>query len=170
MNKSLWLYFQTLFLLRFWITVTRAFQRYITWPHYEEKQIIPIWRHNPNMASQYDVILKCDVIKFGIKFFLQNRGMLYTVRKLSSRWFRIAIETGSENKVIEIYSWFTKVTWPWQKWGIITREVLIAQKSFYTRFSWENHGFIGFFSCYRQNLRVKGWKMGKTVKIISPFF
>ena len=45
--------------------------------------------------------------------------MLYTVGKLSLQWFRIAIETGSENEVLETYSWFSKVTWPWQKVDII---------------------------------------------------
>ena len=83
-NKSRGVDFQTLFLFRFWIRVTRAFQRYATCPCFDEK--------NQNMTSH--LIWRHNV-------FLQNIIMLHTVGKLSLLWFRIAIETGSENDFLK---------------------------------------------------------------------
>ena len=57
-NKSLGVHFQTLFLLRFWISIMRAFQRYTTWSYFERKKRIPIWCQ-----------IKCDVILIFLFFF-----------------------------------------------------------------------------------------------------
>ena len=123
------LHFQTQFLLWWWIFVTRAFQRYTMWPYFEEK--ISIWRH-----------IKCDVILW---FFLRNIVMLDIVGKLSLRRFRIAIETGSENEVLESYSWFYKVTWPFKKWKTVSREPLVVKKSFCTLISLASSASIKCF-------------------------
>jgi len=77
--------------------------------------------------------------------FLQNRVMLITVGKLSSRWFRITIETGSENDVTRSYLWFWKVTWPCKKWDTVSREPFIIRKLFYTLNALESAGSIKCF-------------------------
>ena len=59
------------------------------WPKcWKEAHIIVYLTVNFNMTSY--LIWR----HIGIPIFLQNRVVLYTVGKLSSRWFRITIETG----------------------------------------------------------------------------
>ena len=94
----------------------------------------------------------------------------YTVWKLSSWRFRVAIKTGSGNEALKTYFIFYKVTWPAQKWGIVTREVRIVRKSFYTPFRWENRDFIGFLFMFLPKLDRKVVKNEKKQKKAIAFF
>ena len=117
-----------------------------------------------NMTSNlFDVILR-------FLFFLQNRMTWDTIRKLSLCTFRITIETGSENEVLKTYFRFSEVTWLAQKWGIVTREVCIVRKSFYTLFRWENRGFVGFLFNFLPKFDRKVVKNEKNQKKAIAFF
>ena len=49
------LHFQTLFLIWFWISIKRAFQRYIPWPYSEKQNFFhPLWCHTVHVTSQED--------------------------------------------------------------------------------------------------------------------
>ena len=95
---------------------------------------------------------------------------MYTDGKLSSWRFGIAKRTKSENEILKTYSRFSKVTWPSQKCIIITQKVLIAQKSFCTRFRREKRGFIGFLFMFLPKPDGKVVKNGKTLKKAISLF
>ena len=112
---------------KLWRTYVRTFWKYSSIAQLK----LRIWRH-----------INCDV---RLWFFLWNIVMLYIVGKLSLRRFRIAIETGSENEVLESYSWFYKVTWPFKKWKTVSREPLVMKKSFCTLISLASSASIKCF-------------------------
>ena len=128
--------------------------------------VILFWRKNKNLNMTSN---KFDVILISLYFF-HNIITWYIVRKLSSCTFRIAIEPEAENEAAKTYFRFSKVTWPAQKWGIVTREVCIVRKSFYTLFRWENRGFVGFLFIFLPKFDRKVVKNEKNQKKLSPFF
>ena len=145
------LHFRPLVLLRFWKYTMRAFERYTTWWYYEKNIRILIWRQT-YLTSYWD------------SYFF------FKIWKLSLCTFRITIETGSENEVLKTYFRFSEVTWPAQKWGIVTREVCIVRKSFYIQFRWENRGFVGFLFIFLPKFDRKVVKNEKNQKKAIAFF
>ena len=128
--------------------------------------VILFWRKNKNLNMTSN---KFDVIFISLYFF-HNIITWYIVRKLSSCTFRIAIETEAENEAAKTYFRFSKVTWPARKWGIVTREVRIARKSFYILFRWENRGFVGFLFIFLPKFDRKVVKNEKNQKKVIAFF
>ena len=131
-----------------------------------------IWPFNPRFLALIGVIndleIQCIGIELGYAHVLDSTSDYLSIFH-QCRIYLEPFQNRNRNRVWTYFR-FYKVTWPAQKWGIVTREVRIVRKSFYTPFRWENRGFIGFIFMFLPKHDRKVVKNEKNQKKAIAFF